>query len=126
MKGFFSSRRMHILLITLGLAAGVGIFYLLAAAGIGVPCLFHSLTSFQCPGCGNSRAALALLRLDLAGAMRYNALFPLEFGYLGWVYGFCCCQYLRGKPFSYTPPVPILDAVLLVVMILWGIVRNIL
>lgn len=41
------------------------------------PCLFHSLTSLSCPGCGNTRAAAALLSFDFIGALRYNISLPL-------------------------------------------------
>jgi len=37
-------------------------------------CLFHSLTRWQCPGCGGLRAAHHLLHGDLAGAWRLNPL----------------------------------------------------
>ncbi len=38
-------------------------------------CLFRSLTGIPCPACGMSRAWLALLHGDLAGAFRYHPLF---------------------------------------------------
>ncbi len=38
----------------------------------GPPCLFHALTHLYCPGCGGTRAAILLLRGDLAGAIRMN------------------------------------------------------
>jgi hypothetical protein len=37
-------------------------------------CLFHSLTGWQCPGCGGLRATNRLLHGDLAGAFRFNPL----------------------------------------------------
>lgn len=121
---FRTRRKLHILLLTFGIAALVGLFYLLAQIGVGIPCLFYKITGLQCPGCGNSRAALALMRLDIKSALQFNLLFPLEFGYLMWVYGFCCVRYLKGKSFSYRPPFPWLDICVLILVILWGLVRN--
>ena len=107
-------------------AAGIlGVsLYILACNGIGIPCLFRKITGFLCPGCGNSRAVLALLRLDIAEALRYNLLFPLEFFYLGWVAVCCCRSYLRGNRFAYKSPCLWLDIGLLAVILLWWVVRN--
>ena len=38
------------------------------------PCLFHSLTGLQCPGCGTTRALHHLLHGDVAGAFRLNPM----------------------------------------------------
>ncbi|TMV48208.1 DUF2752 domain-containing protein [Paenibacillus mesophilus] len=69
------------------LAAG-GVSYIkvwLPATGIGVPCIFHELTGFYCPGCGITRTALSLLNLDFYQAFRYNpwmiCLLPLYIAY---------------------------------------------
>lgn len=40
-------------------------------------CLFRELTGLPCPTCGTTRAALALVRLDLAGAIAFNPLATL-------------------------------------------------
>ena len=47
-------------------------------------CPFYGLFGIRCPGCGMTRAALCVLRGDLAGAWEYHAMFwslPLLFGY---------------------------------------------
>jgi len=58
-------------------------------------CAFHIWTGWHCPGCGNTRATLALLRGDLAGAVEQNValIIALPFLILGavrtwirWVY----------------------------------------
>ena len=56
------------------LACGIGLAYacFVSITGWGIPCVFHALTGLYCPGCGISRMFLALLRLDLASAARYN------------------------------------------------------
>lgn len=42
----------------------------------GVPCLFHLLTGFYCPGCGGTRAVRLLLMGDVAGSFRYHPFVP--------------------------------------------------
>ena len=115
------------LLLGLCAAGALGLLlYFLALNGIGIPCLFRKVTGFLCPGCGNSRAALALLRLDLRGALGYNLLFPLEFFYLGWVTVHCCRSYLRGNRFAYKSPCLWLDFGILTAVLLWWVIRNLL
>jgi hypothetical protein len=44
------------------------------AAAFLPPCAFRSLTGLPCPTCGATHAAIALSRLDLAGAVSSNPL----------------------------------------------------
>ncbi len=115
-------------LLALGTALGIilAVLFLLAQQGIGLFCPFYQLTGLQCPGCGNSRAALALLRLDLISALRYNLLFPLEFGYLLWVVLSGCGNYLQTGRFHYQPKRIWIDTSVLVLVVIWGILRNLL
>lgn len=56
--------------------AGIALFYvLIEAMGITCPILF--LTGISCAGCGMSRAWMALLCGDLAGAFTFHPLFWL-------------------------------------------------
>ena len=61
---------------TAGITAAVGLGYyaFVRLTGWGIPCLFYLLTGRFCPGCGVSRMCMALLELDLEGALRSNAL----------------------------------------------------
>ncbi len=46
---------------------------LLPPAGLGIPvCLFRALSGLPCPGCGLTRALVALLHGDLAAAFVYH------------------------------------------------------
>lgn len=40
-----------------------------------LPCLFVGLFGIPCPGCGITRAYIALFRLDFAAAFAYNPMF---------------------------------------------------
>lgn len=41
---------------------------------IAIPCIFHKITGFYCPGCGITRAIKALLKGDIYTSIRNNAL----------------------------------------------------
>ena len=41
-----------------------------------IPCLFKSLTGYDCPGCGNTRSVLSLLHGDFPRAVKYNPFPP--------------------------------------------------
>ena len=45
---------------------------LLFTTDFSIPCYFHEVTGFDCPGCGTSRMALSLMRLDFRNAFHYN------------------------------------------------------
>jgi hypothetical protein len=97
----------------------------LLQSGLRIPCPVYTLTGLQCPGCGNTRATLALLRLDFQSVLRYNLLYPLEMLYLLWVAMISVRNYLRTGRFSYRTPCPALDISFLGLILLWTIVRNI-
>ena len=46
-----------------------------AWAYLGIYCLFVRLFGIPCPGCGMTRAYLALLRLDVTGAFEMHPMF---------------------------------------------------
>ena len=55
--------------------AAAGLTYLLAVPNeYKIPCVFNYATGLQCPGCGLTRASLAILRGDIAAAYNFNQL----------------------------------------------------
>ena len=121
-----SSPLHRLLCISILLLIAGGILYLLARLELPVPCLFYRITGLRCPGCGNTRAVMALLEWNLPTMLRYNLFFPVEIAYLIWVYCHCAARCLKTGRFSYRSPVPALDWCFLTSILLWGILRNVL
>ena len=77
-RGFPDAVQKKILIIY-GAIFGVGVLYtfLILHTPFRIPCLFREVTGLQCPGCGTSRMALALMRFDIPAAFAYNPVFQL-------------------------------------------------
>lgn len=70
------------LLLGGGAAAAAGLVLaspVLLGFSVVPPCPFRSLTGFDCPFCGGTRATRELFTGDIAGAADYNLLVPLLF-----------------------------------------------
>ena len=57
-----------------------------------MPCLFHAMTGFYCPGCGGTRAVAALLRGDLVSSFCYHPLV---------LYGAAACVFWLTELFAF-------------------------
>lgn len=93
--------------------------------GVGIPCLFHLITGFKCPGCGITRMLISLLKLDLPAAFQYNAvvlcLLPFLFPLLVyWVY-----RYIRYGFHQNPKPIEAICWVFVAILLVWGVVRNV-
>lgn len=122
MKKFFKN---HPGILSIALLACIGILYYiwLQTTNIGIPCQIRSLTGFYCPSCGISRMFLALFRLDLKAAFRYNAAVMILVP--------CCILFaliykVKGSPFYHSKKsLNIFIAVILILYITFGILRNV-
>ncbi len=119
------ARRNKVIRIAL-ILIGIGALYALFVhfTGVGIPCPIYSITGLQCPGCGISRMFLALLRLDISAAFQYNpvvlCLLPLLI-LVGARKIYLYIRYNKKKD-------RFCDAliwVMIVVLVLFGILRNI-
>ncbi|WP_367137284.1 DUF2752 domain-containing protein [Saccharothrix sp. HUAS TT1] len=87
------------------------------------PCPLYALTGIQCPACGATRMAHALLHGDLVGAWHFNAVvlvagLPL----LAWLWARWFRAARAGRP---APPVPREVGVPVVALaVAWMVARN--
>lgn len=54
--------------------AGLALLICYRLTGHGLPCVFRAITGYLCPGCGMTRAVVAILDGNFAKAWQYNAL----------------------------------------------------
>lgn len=102
-----------------------GYYIFVRMTGLSLPCLFKLVTGLECPGCGNTRAFMSLLRLDIKGAFGYNYFIFAEILYFCWAAAYTSVRYIKsGRFYLEIRPVWV-NVLFLSVFILWGIVRNI-
>ncbi len=101
-----------------------GYYLFVRITGMAVPCVFHEVTGLFCPGCGITRMFLAIGRLDLAAAFRWNpgvfVLLPFAAADAVW----CAFLYIRhGKIESRIHNVFVW--VVLVLLLAFAVARNV-
>ncbi|MBE7065475.1 MAG: DUF2752 domain-containing protein [Ruminococcaceae bacterium] len=117
-------RKVYVAVTAVILLLCIALLIILNLCGAGVPCIFRKLTGWQCAGCGNTRAAISLLKLDFKAMIEYNLLFPLELIYVAWVCFSFSRNYIKTGKATYTTPHISMDIIVLAVMSIWWVVRN--
>ncbi|MDD6157568.1 MAG: DUF2752 domain-containing protein [Lachnospiraceae bacterium] len=96
--------------------SGIAYAGFVSVTGYGVPCLFRLVTGWKCPGCGITHMLVELLRGDIRAAFFCNPVLACILPYVGFRLIF---EKKRWKWFS------VADACCVVILLLWGVVRNI-
>ena len=99
------------------------VFY--SITGIGIPCLFHLITGFKCPGCGVTRMLISLLHFDFTAAFRYNAVLLCMLPFLILFFAYWLYRYIRYGKRNNTKAMEIVCYVFVGILLVWGIVRNV-
>ena len=86
-------------------------------------CLFHKLTGWNCPGCGGTRAAYALLHGKFALALKDNALFIVLLAAAGARGIWFAARRIWRQPVGEFLPANILWALLAITMV-FTVLRN--
>lgn len=119
------NKKRFVFLLTLSILLIGLLLGFLAYKGFAIPCIFNKLTGIKCPGCGNTRAAVALLKFDLKAMLRYNLMFVPEMLYIARVYIVCVKNYINDRGFKYQARPDLIDIAFLILLILWTAVRNV-
>ena len=105
----------------------IGTAYLLWCnfSPIRIPCVFHLITGWDCPGCGMTRAMVELAHLNFGKAMEYNLLSVTVIPTTVLVLIREEIRYLRTGSRKMELPEIILVSFMLVVAIAYAVLRNI-
>ena len=107
------------------LFVGLAYYVFVSLTNVGIPCPVRLITGLQCPGCGISRMLMSLVRLDLKAAFQYNPVVLLTMP----IILFCVIRsdidYIRTGRNSLDRYQPVWIAEL-VILLIFGIIRNIL
>lgn len=88
-------------------------------------CPLYTLTGFACPGCGLTRGFHALFHGDILTALDFNALIPVWVVIFGYLWISLMLLAVRGKGLPMWPARPAFLWIFMVVLLLFGVVRNI-
>lgn len=108
----------------IGLLAAGGILYALWAIGHPVPCLFRWLTGLRCPGCGVTHMCAALLHGQWAAAWQANSCLLLLSPFLVYLLARMAVDYLTSGHPSLNMRDERIALTLVVVLLAWGVFRN--
>lgn len=98
------------------------IVYSKVVFNIGVVCPVHEILGLDCPGCGGTRMALALLELDFYQAFRYNPFLFITLPIWAVIYCWQILGYIRNNTLWSK-----LDITLIIygiMLAIFGIIRN--
>lgn len=109
-----------------------GVYQLSGSLHLGIPCLLHATTGLNCPFCGATRMAAALLRGDLDAAWHFNPVVLVLGPLIGVAIGYQLLTWalesarLIKLPRLRMSPVTLkwLLRALAVVLVVYGIARN--
>ena len=120
-----SNKKIRVIIFNL-LLFFLGVIYIVIneKTEYGIPCIFHELTGFLCPGCGITRCIISILHGNLYEAFRYNAFVFIGLPFFIFIYINNLFNLLTNKGKKIVVPEKVL-IILVIVLIAFGIVRNI-
>lgn len=107
------------------LAAGACYALFVILTGWSVPCVFNLVTGLKCPGCGVTKMCLSLIRFDIVAAFKANPAILCLSPIMAFTAGRMLYVYIRydRRRETFTQ---ISVYFMLVVLVVFGILRNIL
>ncbi len=107
------------------IAAGLLYFGLNRIFGFAIPCVFHKITGFYCPGCGVTGMLTDLLQFDFLGAFEHNQVLFVSLPIIIYLLVKLCIGYIKNGSLVLGKVDNCIVYVLIAVLVIFGILRNI-
>ena len=107
------------------LVAGFVYYLVVLHFKTGIPCLFNKFTGLLCPGCGVSRMIISMLKFDFVSAYGYNKALFLTWPLIAFAVISSEMDYIRSGKRTVKPFVQILLIIEIIILAMFGIIRNI-
>ena len=106
------------------LLAGILYAVFVRLTGLAVPCIFRTLTGWQCPGCGITRACLSLLKGEIRTSFSYNSFLYIAGPCIIYLIVRGALNYIKDNTFQLNRQHTVLIYILTVAALIFGVVRN--
>jgi hypothetical protein len=114
------------------LLLGIAYYIWLRITGIGIPCIFHKITGWSCPGCGMTTLIMSLLAGDPAGARAANPFIFYTWPVIAAEFIWSEIKAIKGLNRDQRPLIKNTDRIFNIILIIYiaalvifGILRNI-
>ncbi|MBO5336261.1 MAG: DUF2752 domain-containing protein [Lachnospiraceae bacterium] len=109
-----------LLLFLLGVAYGLFV----KTTGLAIPCIFHLITGWKCPGCGVTRMCVALLQMDIRGAFYWHPMLLIQLPILGWIFFRNIIAYVKNGVCRLTRLENICVYICIALLLVFTVLRN--
>ena len=127
MNGHTASDRLNIVLKNARsfLLAGFAYAVFVQVTKLSIPCVFHLLTGYLCPGCGITRLAMALLHGDFETAKQANTFIWYLFPFAAFYAAYRLFKYVCDNDTGFSIFEIVFLIIVLIMTLVWGVYRNI-
>ena len=121
---FFRQNKRYVVSAAILLAAGIAYLIFVRLTGLAIPCVFRLVTGFKCPGCGITTMCIHTSKLQFRSAFWDNIFLFVTWPYIIFaiIYSFFCKRVKKKNP---AKSFSISLYLYIVLLIIWGVVRNI-
>lgn len=104
----------------------IGYYFINKKTNFYIPCIFHEITGYKCPGCGITHLVFALLKLNIHEAFISNPLVFIYMPFIIFYFVYLDYLYIYEKKDKILKNIPNwVWIVLIIITLLYGIIRNV-
>ena len=104
----------------------IGYYFLNKKTGFYIPCIFHEITGYKCPGCGITHLVFALLKLNIHEAFISNPLVFIYMPFIIFYFVYLDYLYIYDRKDKILNKIPnYIWIILIIITLIYGIIRNV-